>query len=436
MKKNFRKNLSVMLSVLMLLSCFAFAMPASAAETCENCTWDKTISLRPQIQADGTWGNGYVNMVCTVCGAKRSGHIARANYTAYDAVIAELNALLAEPALSDVARAEINAVLAEKGVADNLIADEQNLVDAAVEAITEAVGKYMEEFTVTFVDADGKVLDTQEVTFGFDAAAPEVAFKEGFVFTGWDKDYTNITADLTITAQYYEGRAYIETDVAQLDLKPGASKTVSAVVYTDEAVDKTVTWTSADTSVVTVESNGLVTAVGIGYTTLTVSALEGAVEKKIDVYVYDGNGEHLVTLINGGLGTFVINGNNVNAMYIKMKSGQSFRFQFALSSKYDPENVVVTANGKTVELGEDNYFVVPYICEDTTITVSLAGSSDTGEAEPEDKPEVIDPSTINDTCWCHSSNSMFKSLWNVLMFFCKLLGLEGYHYCVCGAAHW
>ena len=57
-------------------------------------------------------------------------------------------------------------------------------------------------YTVTFKDWDGTVLKTQEVQHGGDAEAPADPTRVGYTFTGWDKAFTNITADLVVTAQY------------------------------------------------------------------------------------------------------------------------------------------------------------------------------------------------------------------------------------------
>ena len=57
-------------------------------------------------------------------------------------------------------------------------------------------------YTVTFKDWDGTVLKTQEVQYGGDAEAPADPTRTGYTFTGWDKAFTNITADLVVTAQY------------------------------------------------------------------------------------------------------------------------------------------------------------------------------------------------------------------------------------------
>lgn len=57
-------------------------------------------------------------------------------------------------------------------------------------------------YTVIFKDWDGWVLSTQTVTEGGSATPPDNPTREGYRFTGWDKSYTNINSDITITAQY------------------------------------------------------------------------------------------------------------------------------------------------------------------------------------------------------------------------------------------
>ena len=68
-------------------------------------------------------------------------------------------------------------------------------------AVTVAAAQ-PEMHTVTFKDWDGTVLKTQEVQYGGDAEAPADPTRVGYTFTGWDKAFTNVTADLVVTAQY------------------------------------------------------------------------------------------------------------------------------------------------------------------------------------------------------------------------------------------
>ncbi len=57
-------------------------------------------------------------------------------------------------------------------------------------------------YQVTFEDWDGTVLKTDPVNHGADATAPAAPSRAGYTFTGWDKEFTNVTGALTVTAQY------------------------------------------------------------------------------------------------------------------------------------------------------------------------------------------------------------------------------------------
>ena len=57
-------------------------------------------------------------------------------------------------------------------------------------------------YTVTFKDWDGTVLKTQTVASGGAASAPDNPTRDGYAFSGWDKDYNHVTSDLVVTAQY------------------------------------------------------------------------------------------------------------------------------------------------------------------------------------------------------------------------------------------
>ncbi len=77
---------------------------------------------------------------------------------------------------------------------------------------TVVTATYVEDttqYTVTFVDYDGKVLSTQYVSYGKSAVAPAAPTRAGYVFSGWDKSFTNITGDTTITAQYKDNTVYL-----------------------------------------------------------------------------------------------------------------------------------------------------------------------------------------------------------------------------------
>ncbi|MDD2297961.1 MAG: InlB B-repeat-containing protein, partial [Sphaerochaetaceae bacterium] len=65
------------------------------------------------------------------------------------------------------------------------------------------------EYTVTFKDHEGNVIDTQTVKHGEGATAPDAPAREGYIFKGWDKEFTNVTSDLIITVQYTIGQCTV-----------------------------------------------------------------------------------------------------------------------------------------------------------------------------------------------------------------------------------
>jgi formylglycine-generating enzyme required for sulfatase activity len=57
-------------------------------------------------------------------------------------------------------------------------------------------------FNVTFNDWDNTTLKTETVDYGNSATAPTEPTRNGYSFTAWDTDFSNVTSNLTITAQY------------------------------------------------------------------------------------------------------------------------------------------------------------------------------------------------------------------------------------------
>ena len=70
--------------------------------------------------------------------------------------------------------------------------------DLTLTAIYAALDKY----TVTFVGMNGAVIGYDYVYEGQAATAPEAPEVEGYTFVGWDKDFSNVTSDMTVTAIY------------------------------------------------------------------------------------------------------------------------------------------------------------------------------------------------------------------------------------------
>ncbi|WP_303857843.1 InlB B-repeat-containing protein [Aminicella lysinilytica] len=81
--------------------------------------------------------------------------------------------------------------------------------DVSIEA-TYAINEY----TVTFVDWDGSVLDEQIIEHGNGATVLEDPTREGYTFMDWDVAFDNVTSDLIVTAQWEINQYTITFDCA------------------------------------------------------------------------------------------------------------------------------------------------------------------------------------------------------------------------------
>ena len=64
-------------------------------------------------------------------------------------------------------------------------------------------------YHVTFVDFDDQVLKEEDVLFEEAATAPAAPVREGYTFAGWDKDFSSITAAITVKATYTKNSYHV-----------------------------------------------------------------------------------------------------------------------------------------------------------------------------------------------------------------------------------
>ena len=67
---------------------------------------------------------------------------------------------------------------------------------------TIVLEQWLTTFTVTFQDWDGTLLKTEEVIEHEAAMPPANPIRAGYIFTGWDAAFDDVTADMTVTAQF------------------------------------------------------------------------------------------------------------------------------------------------------------------------------------------------------------------------------------------
>ncbi len=94
------------------------------------------------------------------------------------------------------------------------------------------------------------------------------------VTDGSNNSVTSQAATLTVTAATVSVTG-VSLDKTELSLTVGGTETLTATVAPDNATDKTVTWTSSDSAVATVDQNGVVTAVARGTAVITATTADG-----------------------------------------------------------------------------------------------------------------------------------------------------------------
>ena len=65
------------------------------------------------------------------------------------------------------------------------------------------------KFTVIFLGRDGTVLSSQVVYIGENAIAPNAPVIEGYTFMGWDKNFENVQGELTVSSIYRDDNLFM-----------------------------------------------------------------------------------------------------------------------------------------------------------------------------------------------------------------------------------
>lgn len=144
-----------------------------------------------------------------------------ADYTDYDIAVAAANAKKAEAnydkTYTEASRKALDAALAVDVSGKKL--SEQGVVDAQTAAINAAV-KGLEKMTynATFY-VDGEEYRVVSTKVGEQIIAPENPTKEGFVFTGWDKEVGVMgTEDVSFNAQFSAGEVSYKVETYVMDV--------------------------------------------------------------------------------------------------------------------------------------------------------------------------------------------------------------------------
>lgn len=144
-----------------------------------------------------------------------------ADYTDYDIAVAAANAKKAEAnydkTYTEASRKALDAALAVDVSGKKL--SEQGVVDAQTAAINAAVrGLEKMTYNATFY-VDGEEYRVVPTKVGEQIIAPENPTKEGFVFTGWDKEVGVMgTEDVSFNAQFSAGEVSYKVETYVMDV--------------------------------------------------------------------------------------------------------------------------------------------------------------------------------------------------------------------------
>ena len=159
-----------------------------------------------------------------------------------------------------------------------------DLTEGETETLTATVGPdNATDKTVTWSTSDSSVATV-------DASGKVTAVKAGTATITAKSGDKSATCTVTVKARVIPVTS-ITLNKASLDLMEGESETLTATVKPDDATDKTVTWSTSDASIASVDTNGKVTAAKAGTATITAKAGELSVNCRVAVSV-KADGSH------------------------------------------------------------------------------------------------------------------------------------------------
>ena len=118
------------------------------------------------------------------------------------------------------------------------------------------------KYSVIFKDYDGTVLSTQSVKEGTAATAPKNPTRDGYEFTGWDKSFSKVTSDITVTAMYEKISTEPQFVVSSKDAKRGDTIEVTVALKNNPGIASIILSVAFDSDALTLTEVVYNTAIG------------------------------------------------------------------------------------------------------------------------------------------------------------------------------
>ena len=353
--------------------------------------WNDGVLTRPVYDAVLGSKDGYYTYTCTLCGEEKTEAVKSANYSAYEAVSEEINALLQSDDLTSEAKQAIYSAANECGLPSNdLTESEQNIVDDLVAELEEIVA-----------DAEEKIASGEYVKA--DYTEIDEAIK------AIDEALENATISEEMANEFSDIKSQLEA------LKVNENTSMADAAELLERV-KAVAQTMADCAkgVHSFTKYEEVTAPKCGKTGLEKADCDhgcGATDEN-----------EIPALTHEPLEA-------VKENEVAPKCGVAGSYDLVVycdlcGDELDRDTVTVDALTHKDEDGD-------YLCDHG------CGHEFPKPVEPEqpDTPDTPDEPT-DDTCdhICHSNNALMKVLWKIIRFFYRLFNIQ--QYCDCGVIHY
>ena len=224
------------------------------------------------------------------------------------------------------------------------------------------------------------------------------------VTDGNSNGVTSQAATLTVTAATVSVTG-VSLDKTELSLTVGDTETLTATVAPDNATDKTVTWTSSNSTVATVDQNGVVTAVARGTAVITATAADGSgasASCTVTVtrpYIPPANPNYKITVE-------ATQGGTVTADPTAAKAGATVTLTPAPDAGYQVGTVAVTDRfGEAVAVTEQAGGTYTFTMPNGQVTVTV-----TFEQAPLPFPDVTEGDWFYDAVRCAYENGLMDGV--------------------------